>query len=191
MALSTGLNLGLARVGATGDFGFPIPTQLVGVEILEGHQVFVFPAAEDPNYVPRTDPVIAADGRIILLMQRGEIGADGVRTAIGLDFVELSKEGTVLSTTALPYSFADGFIEIRSRDFNDDPFPTVADDGVTYVGYGSSFWAGDPGGGIRWTITSTLPDAFTATVTSGGDPVTSGTVQFACSYLTGRTPKVS
>lgn len=164
MALSTGLNLGLARVGATGDFGFPIPTQLVGVEILEGQQVFVFPSSEDPNYVPRTDPVIAADGRIILLMQRGEIGADGARTAIGLDFVELSANGLVLSTTALPYSFADGFIETRSRDFNDDPFPTVADDGVTYVGYGSSFWAVDPGGRIRWTITSTMPDAFTATV---------------------------
>ncbi|MFO0727202.1 MAG: hypothetical protein U1E65_25715 [Myxococcota bacterium] len=164
MALSTGLNLGLARVGANGQFGFPIPTQLVGVEILEGNQVFVFPATEDAGYVPRTDPVIAADGRIILLMQRSEIDGTGALTPTGLDFVELAADGHVLTTTALPYSFADGFLETRSRDFSDDPFPTVADDGITYVGYGSMFWAIDPGGHIRWTITSTMPDAFTATV---------------------------
>ena len=40
----------------------------------------------------------------------------------------------------------------------------VADDGTAYVGYGDRFWAIDPGGHIRWTLTSTVPNAFTGTV---------------------------
>lgn len=165
MALSTRLNLGLARVGSTGSaFFFSQPTQVVGVEILLGRQVFVYPPTEDLAYIPRTDPVIAADGRIILLMQRAISDPRGDYQPVGLDFVELTSGGEVLSTTPLPYSFPRGFIETRSRDLGDDPYPTVADDGVTYVGYGEQFWAIDPGGQIRWTYTSTLPDAFTATV---------------------------
>lgn len=164
MALSTRLNLGLARVGSTTDLGFSTPTQVVGVEILFGNQVFVFPDREDPAYVPRTDPVIAADGRIILLMHRSVMDPRGDYVPTGLDFVELDAEGRVLSSTPLPYTFPVGFYETRSRDFNDDSFPTVADDGVTYVGYGDQFWAIDRGGQIRWTVTSTMPDAFTATV---------------------------
>jgi hypothetical protein len=163
MALSTGLNLGLARVGVTTAFGIPSPTQLIGVEILEGRQVFAFPAEEDPGYIPRTDPVIAADGRIILLMQRS-ILEEGQARGTGLDFVELTADGALISTTPLPYEFPADWGTTRSRDWGDDPFPTVADDGVTYVGYGDRFWAIDPGGQIRWTLTSTMPDAFTATV---------------------------
>ena len=45
---STNLNLGVARAS----------TQLIGVDILEGRQLFMFPPAEDFTYVPRTDPVI-------------------------------------------------------------------------------------------------------------------------------------
>jgi outer membrane protein assembly factor BamB len=166
MALSTQLNLGLARVESVDDFGFRVPAQLVGVELLEGRQVFVFPAVKTPAYVPRTDPVISADGRIILLMQRGEPDPNtGGYRATGLDFVELAPDGTVLTTTALPYVFPEGGLpETRSRDFGDDSFPTVADDGITYVGYGDHFWAIEPGGNVRWTITSSLADAFTATV---------------------------
>jgi hypothetical protein len=167
MALSTALNLGVARVGVMADFGIALPTQLVGVEILEGRQVFQFPPVEDKAYIPRTDPVIAADGRIILLMQRTSF-AEGVPTPLGLDFVELDAAGNVLHTTPLPYVFPSengmSWGDTRSRDYGDDPFPTVADDGVTYVGYGDRFWAIDPGGRIRWTLTSTMPDAFTATV---------------------------
>lgn len=164
MALSTDLDLGLARVGSTNEFVIGVPTQLVGVELLLGRQVFVFPASEDPGYLPRTDPVIAADGRIILLMQRAVMDERGHYAPSGLDFVELRPDGTVLSTTPLPYDFPVGFVATRSRDIGDDPSPTVADDGVTYVGYGDQFWAINPGGQIRWTVTSTMPDAFTATV---------------------------
>lgn len=163
MALSTGLDLGLARVGATFAFGIGVPTQLIGVELLEGNQVFTFPEIEDPSYVPRTDPVIAADGRIILLMQRSTV-VDGRPLGEGLDFVELAADGTLIKATPLPYVFPFDWSTTRSRDWGDDPSPTVADDGVTYVGYGDKFWAIDPGGGIRWTVTSTMPDAFTATV---------------------------
>lgn len=164
MALSTNLNLGLTRVGSVNDFGFSVPAQLVGVEILQGRQVFVFPPVQDVGYIPRTDPVIAADGRIILLMQKGVMDERGHYSPSGLDFVELAADGSVLTTTPLPYAFPAGFIPTRSRDIGDDPFPTVADDGVTYVGYGDQFWAINPGGQIRWTYTSTMPDAFTATV---------------------------
>jgi len=164
MALSTALNLGLARVGATSAFAITVPTQLVGVELLEGRQVFVFPDREDPKYVPRTDPVIAADGRIILLMQRATESESGEMTPNGLDFVELFPDGRVQSVTPLPYAFPDGFIATRSIDRWDDSSPTVADDGITYVGYGSQFWAIEPGGNIRWTVTSTFADAFTGTV---------------------------
>ncbi|MCC7385477.1 MAG: choice-of-anchor D domain-containing protein [Deltaproteobacteria bacterium] len=165
MALSTDLNLGLARVGVTFALGVPVPTQVIGVEILEGRQVFAFPATENADYIPRTDPVIAADGRIILLMQRSDFVSEQQRL-IGLEYVELAPDGTVLAQVPLEYTFPPegDWIGTRSRDFGDDPYPTVADDGVTYVGYGDRFWAIDPGGRVRWTLTSTMPDAFTATV---------------------------
>ncbi|MCK6547302.1 hypothetical protein L6R52_15735 [Myxococcota bacterium] len=148
MALSTGLNLGVAR--ATG--------QLIGVDILQGQQKFMFPPSPDPTYIPRTDPVIAADGRILVMMQRN---ADDLSVALGLDWVELDANGNVLTTTPLPYVFPIDFWETRHED---DPYPTVADDGVSYVGYGTNFWAIDPGGQIRWTLTSTVPNAYTGSV---------------------------
>jgi outer membrane protein assembly factor BamB len=148
MSLSTALNLGVARA----------TDQLIGVEILHGNQVFAFPATPDPSYVPRTDPVIAADGRVLVLMQRNN--ADST-VALGLDWVELDPTGAVMSTTSLPYVFPDDFGSTRHED---DPYPTVADDGVSYVGYGNMFWAIEPGGQVRWTLTAAEPNAYTGTV---------------------------
>jgi hypothetical protein len=150
MALSTSLNLGVARA----------TNQLIGVRVLDGAQVFAFPPVEDPNFVPRTDPVIAADGRILVLM---EVRDPLLGLATGLTWVELDADGRVLSQTPLPYTFPPDWMMTRHEDW-DDPYPTVADDGVAYVGYGDSFWALDPGGAIRWTLTSTVPSAFTGTV---------------------------
>lgn len=148
MALSTQLNLGVARTGS----------QLIGVEILSGNQVFTFPEVEQSNYVPRTDPVIAPDGRILVLMER----RDELALAVGLEWVELDPQGQVVTTKVLDYVFPD-WSATRHED-HDDPYPTVADDGVAYVGYGDRFWALDPGGNVRWTLTSTVPNAFTGTV---------------------------
>ncbi len=150
MALSTGLNLGIARTS----------NQLIAVELLSGSPVFSFPENGDPTYVPRTDPVISADGRILVLMQRNT--ADFAR-AIALEWVELTPAGDVLSVTPLPYIFPEDWGMTRHED-HDDPYPTVADDGVSYVGYGDRFYAIDPGGTIRWTVSSTVPNAFTGTV---------------------------
>ncbi len=151
MALSTSLNLGVARASL----------QLIGVEILEGRQVFQFPEQIDIGYFPRTDPVIAADGRILVLMERRD---PNLGMSLGLEWVELNQDGQVLSRTALPYSFPEEWGMTRHEDFSEDPYPTVADDGVSYVGYGDHFWAIDPGGGIRWTLTSTNPSAYTGSV---------------------------
>lgn len=149
MALSTPLNLGVARTSS----------QLIGVEILSGQQIFTFPEGFQPDYVPRTDPVIAPDGRILVLMER----RDSLGTlALALEWVELDPQGTVLSTKVLDYVFPD-WGATRHED-HDDPYPTVADDGVAYVGYGDHFWALDPGGNVRWTLTSTVPNAFTGSV---------------------------
>ena len=41
---------------------------------------------------------------------------------------------------------------------------TVADDGVAYVGFGDAFWAIDPGGSVRWTLTSTIENTYTGSV---------------------------
>ena len=150
MALSTELNLGIARAGS----------QLIAVELLSGEHVFSFPETPSDTYFPRTDPVIAADGRILVLMQRN---APDLTRAQGLEWVELTNQGDVLSTTPLPYLFPDDWGMSRHED-HDDPYPTVADDGVAYVGYGDRFFAIDPGGTIRWTLTSTIPNAFTGTV---------------------------
>lgn len=146
MALSTNLNLGVARAS----------TQLIGVEILQGRPRFAFPRRDDPSYVPRTDPVIAADGRVLVLMQRNS--AD---KPVALEWVELAADGTLLASTPLPYTFPADPTRTASED---DPYPTVADDGISYVGYGDQFWAIEPGGRIRWTLTSTIPNAFTGTV---------------------------
>lgn len=148
MALSTSLGIGVARAN----------DQLIGVEFLQGRQIFMFPATEDPTYVPRTDPVISADGRILVMMQRNT--ADQTQ-ALGLDWVELAADGTLLSKTPLPYMFP---LDETLATSEDDPYPTVADDGIAYVGYGNQFWAIDPGGRIRWTLTSSVPNAFTGTV---------------------------
>jgi hypothetical protein len=148
MALSTNLNLGVARA----------TDQLIGVEILHGNQVFAYPAEPDNTYVPRTDPVISSDGRVLVLMQRNN--AETFRGE-GLDWVELAPDGTVMSSTPLDYMFPEEFGLTRHED---DPYPTVADDGVSYVGYGSKFWAIEPGGGVRWTLTSSVPNAYTGTV---------------------------
>lgn len=151
MALSTDLNLGVARAGQ----------QLIGVEILEGTQVFTFPREADISYFPRTDPIISADGRILILMERRH--TDGI-TPLELSWVELDTRGEVLAETVLPYTFPQDWGMTRHEDFQEDPYPTVADDGVAYVGYGDSFWALDPGGRIRWSRTSTVPNAYTGTV---------------------------
>jgi hypothetical protein len=150
MALHTGLNLGVIR---TGD-------KLVGVEILNGTNVFTFPAEADPTYLPITDPVISADGRILLMMSRW---SEDFTAGLGLDWVELSSSGDVVRTTPMPYVFPPSVRETISPDF-DDPFPTVADDGIAYVGFGDQFWAINPDGTIRWTLTSTVENAFTGSV---------------------------
>jgi outer membrane protein assembly factor BamB len=161
MALSTALNLGITRVGQV------LPrSQLLAVEVIEGEEVFLFPETEDRTYRPRTDPVISADGRVFVLMQRSEIVNPGDLNSdvpLSLEWVELSQDGSVVATTPLPYYFPVGWGPSRHED-HDDPYPTVADDGVAYVGYGDQFWAINPGGGLRWTLTSTIANAFTGTV---------------------------
>jgi len=155
MALSTALNLGVARVGS--NFG---NSQLLGVEILRGNQVFLWPEMEDLAWVPRTDPIISGDGRIGVMMQRSM--TEPVFEPVGLDWVTLDATGNMLSRVELPYYFPTGWDSTRHED---DPYPTVADDGIVYVGYGDQFWAIDPdAGGVRWTLTSTFSNAFTGTV---------------------------
>lgn len=151
MALATNLNLGVARESS----------QLIGVEILNGTQIFRYPDQVDFTYVPRTDPVISADGRVLVLMERRD---PQTFQSIELSWVVLDAQGQVVRETILPYTFPLDFNETRHEDYNDDPYPTVADDGVAYVGYGDTFWAIDPDGGIRWTHTSTVENAFTGTV---------------------------
>ena len=151
MALSTDLNLGVARASF----------QLIGVEILEGTQVFAFPPEVDLTYFPRTDPVIAADGRILVLMERR---LEDEITPVELSWVELDTQGRIINETVLPYTFPEDWGMTRHEDFFEDPYPTVADDGVAYVGYGDTFWALDPGGRIRWSRTSTVPNAYTGSV---------------------------
>lgn len=153
IAMSTQLNLGVARAS----------NQILAVEILNGTEVFTFPAVRDPTYVPRTDPIISADGRILVMMER-RVVFNQETNPVSLSWVELDTEGRVLSETQLPYGFPGDVQSTRAEDSGDDPYPTVADDGISYVGYGDSFWAIEPGGEIRWTLTSTDPAAFTATV---------------------------
>lgn len=148
MALSTELNLGVGRAG----------DQLIGVDLLEGEERFRFPVEPDGSRVPRTDPVISSEGRILFVMEEQ---VNSVPT--GLSWVELSIDGEQLSSTPLPYQYPLDPFDARHEDFGDDPYPTVADDGVTYVGYGDTFWAIDPGGDVRWTLTSTV-NGFTGTV---------------------------
>ncbi|MEE2901841.1 MAG: hypothetical protein VYC39_05900 [Myxococcota bacterium] len=152
MALSTQLNLGVARVGMEYQ-----NSQILGVELLNGREVFVFPETEDLTYLPRTDPVITPDGRIVVLMQRSRITPF---IPLGLEWVELEPDGRVRSTTPLPYSFPAGWEATRVED---DPYIAIAEDGVGYVGYGDQFWAVNPGGAVRWTVTSTLANGFTGT----------------------------
>ncbi len=152
MALSTSLNLGVIRTRA----------QIIGFEVLEGAQVFAFPERPDPLYVPRTDPVISRDGRILFLMQRNLED----ETPLGLEWVELNPDGRPRDPTpaALPYTFPPDPDDARAEDVSADPYPTVALDGVTYVGYGDQFWAIRPGGELAWTLSSTIANAFTGTV---------------------------
>ncbi len=157
IALSTQLNLGVARASS----------QILAVEILNGTQVFTYPSPADALYVPRTDPIISADGRILFMMERRVIAqVDGENTIVPtvLTWVELDTDGQLISETELPYAFPGDVTQTLADDRFDDPYPTVADDGITYVGFGDSFWALEPGGRIRWTLTSTNPAAFTATV---------------------------
>ncbi|MCB9654998.1 MAG: hypothetical protein H6729_12800 [Deltaproteobacteria bacterium] len=151
MALSTALDLGVARTR----------TQLIGVEILRGTQIFSFPETPREDYVPMTDPIISDDGRIIVMMER----LDPLTFAsTGLDWVELDRDGEILSQTELPYVFPEERWITRAPDGYADPNPTVADDGVAYVGYGDRFFAIDPGGHIRWTLEGDEPNTFTGTV---------------------------
>ncbi|MBX2812606.1 MAG: hypothetical protein KTR25_12380 [Myxococcales bacterium] len=162
MALSTALNLGVIRTRPSnltmGNRG-----QLIGVEILEGNEVFQFPGNPDNLYFPRTEPVISADGTIGVMMQRNRL----IDRPERLEWVELTEQGQVINVTPLPYVFPEelGFISTRHEDA-DDPFPTVADDLTVYVGYGNHFYAIRPrGGGIAWMIESTLSEnAFTGAV---------------------------
>ena len=159
MALSAKLDIGIIRTkpNLNADSG-----QLIAVEILEGNQIFEFPPAPNPLYFPRTEPVISASGVIGVMMQRNQ--QPGLPQS--LEWVELDRTGQVLSTTPLPYVFPAEFGLTRHEDFRDDPYPTVADDGVSYVGYGDTFFAIDPmGGGVRWSLRSQDgADAFTGTV---------------------------
>jgi len=161
MAFSTQLNLGVTRVGS--QFA---NSQIVGVEILEGNQIFLFPAEEDLVYLPRTDPVISSDGRILVVMQHSSLAPYRPER---LEWVELTPRGELISRTPLPYSFPEAWSETWIED---DPYLTVADDGVAYVGYGDQFWAIDPGGQIRWTLTSTLAHGFTGSVAMVRDDAT-------------------
>jgi outer membrane protein assembly factor BamB len=155
MALSTRLNLGLARVGNT------IPrSQILAVELLEGNEVFRFPPEEKLEYLPRTDPIIAADGRIIVIMQRADTSFGYVPTE--LEFVELGPDGAVLTTASLPYAFPGAWQEVFQAE--DDSQAAVTEDGVTFVGFGDSFFSIDPGGQVRFTVTSSIPNAFTGSV---------------------------
>jgi hypothetical protein len=158
MALSTNLNLGVARVAAMAGGEL----QLLGIEVIGGNQVFLYPPQEDATYVPRTDPVISADGRVLVLMELRTMTSTQTLST-GLAWVELSPAGVELSRTMLPYAFPvpGNFGAVAAEE---DSYPTVADDGVAYIGFGDHFWAIDPGGHIRWTITSTIPSAFTGTV---------------------------
>ncbi len=151
MALSTALNLGVARASY----------QLIGVEILGGQQIFAFPQVADLTYVPRTDPVISADGKIMVLMERR--AAEDINQVTALEWVVLDAFGQVLQSVTLPYQPPEEWGMTRHEDF-DDPYPTVADDGVAYIGYGDSFWAINPDGSIRWSLRSDIPSAFTGTV---------------------------
>ncbi len=159
MALSTQLNLGLARVGQR-----LRNSQVLAVEIIQGNEVFVFPQNEDDAITIRTDPIISPDGRIYVMVQRNENTGSGW-TPRSLEWVELTPTGQVASLTPLlDYVFPEDPNLVFHEDSLDDPYPTLADDGVAYVGYGDHFWAIDPGGNIRWTITSTLPNAYSGTV---------------------------
>jgi len=150
MALSTNLDMGVARSGR----------QLIAVRLLSGDEVFRFPETPRMDYLPRTDPIISSDGRIILLMERRLEGTEIPRE---LSYVELDPSGDVVAERTLPYTYPADPTDARHEDFNDDPYPTVADDGTTYVGYGDQFWALEPGGDIRWTLTATV-NGFTGTV---------------------------
>jgi hypothetical protein len=150
MALHTGLNLGIIRAEG----------QIHAVEILEGHPVFDYPEVTSSTYFPITDPVISSDGRVLFMMVRWD---DQNQVGLGLDWVELNAQGDVVRATPLPYAFPPDFGSTRHED-HDDPYPTVADDGVAYVGYGDQFWAIEPDGNIRWTVTSTVENAFTGSV---------------------------
>ena len=154
MALSTELNLGVTRVG--NNFG---NSQILGIDILMGAPKFTFPAEESQTYRPRTDPLITADGRIVMLMERADISPAYQPTS--LEWTELSAQGEPRVMTPLPYTFRTPWVPPRIED---DPSVTVASDGVAYVGYDTKLWAIDPGGNIRWTYTSTIPDAFTGAV---------------------------
>lgn len=159
MALSTQLNLGLARVGQR-----LRNSQVLAVEIIQGNQVFVFPPNEDEEITIRTDPVISADGRIYFMVQRNDSLLNGGRPR-SLEWVELTPEGQIAAITPLSdYVFPADPTQVLHEDAGDDPYPTLADDGVAYVGYGDHFWAIDPDGGIRWTLTSTVPNAYSGTV---------------------------
>lgn len=159
MALSTQLNLGLARVGQR-----LRNSQILAVNILQGNQVFLFPPNEDEEITIRTDPVISADGRIYFIVQRNDGPLAGGRPR-SLEWVELTPDGQIAAVTPLSdYVFPADPLQVLHEDAGDDPYPTLADDGVAYVGYGDHFWAIDPGGGIRWTLTSTVPNAYSGTV---------------------------
>lgn len=159
MALSTLLNIGVIRTRPLNQMRSG--GQLIAVEILEGRPVFEFPPEPDDLYFPRTEPVIYAEGTIGVLMQTNL----DQQTPSWLTWVELTERGEVIRETTLPYTFPVEFASTRHRDI-DDPFPTVADDGTVYIGYGNQLFAIAPdGGGLSWTITSTLSDnAFTGSV---------------------------
>jgi len=93
-----------------------------------------------------------------VMMQRSQV--EPFRP-LGLDWVELNGSGRMISSSPLPYTFQDGWDATRVED---DPYITVADDGVAYVGYGDQFWAVNPGGQVRWTVSSTLTNGFTGSV---------------------------
>ena len=68
-----------------------------------------------------------------------------------------------MASQATGAGFPPALSDTSGPDF-DDSFPTIADDGVAYVGFGDQFWAINPDGSVRWTLTSTSESAFTGSV---------------------------
>lgn len=154
MALSTDLNLGLVRAD----------DQIVGVELLNGTEVFRYPQDASKQLRPIADPVIAPDGRILTVMLHRQELSPETDDSARFEWVELDEKGAVIASQFLPYIYPMSYRDARAEDFNDDSSITVAEDGIAYYGVGTQLMAIHPGGDLLWTHASTTTNAFTASV---------------------------